>query len=330
MILKSFELNRINLKTNKIILFYGKNEGYKNQEIKNLSKSYSTILNYDQNEIIENSSEILDSFFTRSLFEKEKFVIINRATDKIYELIDHISSKNTGENIFIINADHLEKKSKLRKYFEKSNIYLCIPFYPDTNEALSKIAFQILKNKNISISSSNLNLIVSKCKGDRKVLFTELEKIIAYANDGKNINTEVILKLTNLIENHSVLDLVDNCLAKNKKKTISILIENNFSNEDCILITRIFLNKLKKILNLCEEFEKNKNIELTISTARPPIFWKEKEVTKQQIINWTPRKIKETLYKINDIELSIKKNYENSVNLITNFILNLSSNQSNN
>ena len=134
-------------------------------------------------------------------------------------------------------------------------------------------------------------MIVSKCKGDRKVLFTELEKIIAYANDGKNINTEVILKLTNLIENHSVLDLVDNCLAKNKKKTISILIENNFSNEDCILITRIFLNKLKKILNLCEEFEKNKNIELTISTARPPIFWKEKEVTKQQIINWTPRKI---------------------------------------
>ena len=330
MILKSFELNKINLKINKFILFYGKNEGYKNQEIKNLNKSYSTILSYDQNEIIENSSEILDTFFTRSLFEKEKFVIINRATDKICELIDQISNRNTGENVFIINADSLEKKSKLRKYFEKSSTNICIPFYPDTIETLSKIASQTLKNKNIAISSSNLNLIISKCGGDREVLIKELEKITCYANNRKKIDTEVILKLTNLIENHSISDLVDNCLAKNKKKTINILLENNFSSEDCILITRIFLNKLKRILNLCEKFEKNKNLELTVSAAKPPIFWKEKEITKQQILNWTPKKIKESLYNVNEIELSIKKNYDNSINLITNFILNLASNQSNN
>ena len=186
------------------------------------------------------------------------------------------------------------------------------------------------KNKNISISSSDLNLIVNKCGGDRNILFAELEKIENYTKNGKKINSESIAKLTNLAENHSMSELIDNCLAKNKKKTINILIQNNFNNEDCILISRIFLIKLKKILKLCLDFQESKNLDLTIAKAKPPIFWKEKEITKQQILNWTPKSVKETLFKVNDIEFSMKKNYENSINLITDFILNLVSKKTNN
>ena len=158
----------------------------------------------------------------------------------------------------------------------------------------------------------------------------ELEKIEFYGKKGKKITTESIIKLSNLIENHSISELVDSCLARNKKKTVNILIENNFSNEDCILIIRIFLNKLKKILKLANEYKKNKNIDLTISSAKPPIFWKEKEITKQQILNWDPENLKILLYKINNIELLIKRNYDNSVNLITDFILNQASIRPNN
>ena len=111
------------------------------------------------------------------------------------------------------------------------------------------------------------------------------------------------MKITNLIENHSLSELVDNCLAKNNKKIINILNENNFNNEDCILITRSLLNKSKKVLQLVKEFENNKNIELTISSAKPPIFWKDKEITKQQIKQWKPESIKDLIYKLADIEL---------------------------
>ena len=88
------------------------------------------------------------------------------------------------------------------------------------------------------------------------------------------------------------LNLIDNCLAKNKKKTINILNENNFSNEDCILIVRTFLNKLKKYLNYLKNMKKIKILDLTISSAKPPIFWKDKEITKQQIFKWKPENIK--------------------------------------
>jgi DNA polymerase-3 subunit delta len=106
--------------------------------------------------------------------------------------------------------------------------------------------------------------------------------------------------------------------------------ENNFNNEDCILITRTFLNKSKKILKLSNEFKINKNIDLTISSARPPIFWKDKEITKQQIYKWTPQSIKKMIFKLSEIELLIKKNINNSINLITDFILDQSTSDTSN
>jgi len=329
MIIKSYETSKIDIKKNPLILFYGKNEGLKNQTKITLLNKKKITSNYEEIEIINKTDEFFENLNSKSLFEEEKIINITRVTDKIFKIISEIIEKEIKDLIIILDSDNLEKKSKIRSLFEKSKKCICVPFYPDTNETLSKLAFQTLKKNNISISSSNINLIVNKCTGDRKILSAELEKIINYARYGKKIDTEEITKLTNLIENHSISELIDNCLAKNKNKTINILVENNFSSEDCVIITRVFLNKLKKILNLCEEFKKNNNLDLTIAAAKPPIFWKEKEITKKQVLSWTPKKIKETLYEINNIELSIKKNYDNSINLITDFILNLVSKKSN-
>ena len=330
MIIKSFEINKINFDQNKLVLFYGKNEGFKNEATNNLIKDKDEITKYEEKEILENINDFIESILSKSLFESEKIIIIKRATDKILKIIDEIDSKNIEDIKIIFNADNLEKKSKLRSLFEKDKKYVCVPFYPDTEQTLSKLTFNFLKKKNISISQSNINLIVNKCNGDRETLLNELNKIEYFSKNGKKITAENIAKLTNLIENHGISELIDNCLAKNKKKIVNILNENNFNNEDCILITRTFLNKAKKILKLSSEFQNNKNIDLTISSAKPPIFWKDKEITKQQIYKWTPENIKQLIYKLSEIELLIKKNINNSINLITDFILNQASSNTNN
>ena len=329
MIIKSYELNKLNLDQNKIILFYGKNEGLKNDSINNLLKNKENISKYEEKEILENTNIFLENVFSKSLFENEKIIIVKRVTDKILKVIEEIEEKKIEDLKIIINADILEKKSKLRLFFEKSKEHVCVAFYPDTNQVLSKLTYNFFNQKKISISPANINLIVNKCNGDRETLFNELDKIEYFSKSGKKITEESIIKLTNLIENHSISDLIDNCLAKNKKKIINILNENNFGNEDCIIITRTFLLKSKKILKLCSEFKSNKNIDLTISSAKPPIFWKDKEITKQQIYKWTPENIKKLIYKLNEIELLIKKNINNSINLITDFILDQSSSNTN-
>ena len=330
MIIKSYETNKINFEKNKFVLFYGKNEGFKNEVTNNLIKNKDNIVKYEEKEILENVNDFIESILSKSLFESEKIIIIKRVTDKILKIIDEVDSKNFEDIKIIFNADNLEKKSKLRSLFEKDKKYICVPFYPDTDQTLSKLTYNFFQKKNILISPSNINLIVNKCNGDREILLNELNKIEYYSKNGKKITTESIAKLTNLIENHGTSELIDNCLAKNKKKIVDILNENNFNNEDCILIIRSFLNKAKKILILSNEFQNNKNIDLTISSAKPPIFWKDKEITKQQIYKWTPENIKKLIYKLSEIELLIKKNINNSINLITDFILNQASSSTNN
>ena len=330
MIIKSFEINKIDFDKNKLVLFYGKNEGFKNEATNNLIKEKDEVTKYEEKEVLENINNFIESILSKSLFESEKIIIIKRVTDKILKIIDEIDSKNIEDIKIILNADNLEKKSKLRSLFEKDKKYVCVPFYPDTEQTLSKLTFNFLKKKNISISQSNINLIVNKCNGDRETLLNELNKIEYFSKNGKKITAENIAKLTNLIENHGISELIDNCLVKNKKKIVNILNENNFNNEDCILITRTFLNKAKKILKLSSEFQNNKNIDLTISSAKPPIFWKDKEITKQQIYKWTPENIKQLIYKLSEIELLIKKNINNSINLITDFILHEASSNTNN
>jgi len=330
MIIKSYETNKINFEKNKFVLFYGKNEGFKNEVTNNLIKNKDNIVKYEEKEILENVNDFIESILSKSLFESEKIIIIKRVTDKILKIIDEVDSKNFEDIKIIFNADNLEKKSKLRSLFEKDKKYICVPFYPDTDQTLSKLTYNFFQKKNILISPSNINLIVNKCNGDREILLNELNKIEYYSKNGKKITTESIAKLTNLIENHGTSELIDNCLAKNKKKIVDILNENNFNNEDCILITRTFLNKAKKILILSNEFQNNKNIDLTISSAKPPIFWKDKEIVKQQIYEWTPENIKKLIYKLSEIELLIKKNINNSINLITDFILNQASSSTNN
>ena len=330
MIIKFFDLKKINLDLNKFILFYGKNEGLKNEAVNNLIKNKDKIFKYDEKEILDNLNGFFENLLSKSLFESEKIIIIKRASDKILKIIEEIDVKNIKDTIIIIKADNLEKKSKLRSLFEKNKKYICVAFYSDTQQTLSKLTYDFLKDKNLSISTSNINLIINKCNGEREVLFNELQKIEYFSKNGKKITSENIAKLTNLIENHSISELIDNCLAKNKKKIINILNENNFNNDDCILITRTFLNKSKKILKLSNEYMANKNIELTISSARPPIFWKDKDITKQQIYKWEPENIKKLIYKLSEVELLIKKNITNSINLITDFILDQSSSNTNN
>ena len=325
MIIKSFELKKINFEINKFILFYGKNNGLKNEAIDILIKEKNKISNYEEKEILDNEQNFIENILSKSLFEKEKFIVIKRATDKILKIIEILHSKNLEDTTIIINSDNLEKKSKLRSFFEKDKKLVCIPFYPDNEQTLSKLTYNFFRDKKISISTSNINLIVNKCSGDREALINELQKIEYFNKNGKKINSENISKLINLRENHSISELVDNCLAKNNKRTISILNENNFSNEDCIMIIRSFLIKAKKLLILSTTFEINKDIDLTILSAKPPIFWKEKEITKQQIYKWKPENIKKLIYKLSEIELLIKKNINNSINLITDLILSQSS-----
>ena len=321
MILKTFELSKIKNDTI-FYLLYGKNEGLKSECINEiLNKDIGKVYNYDEKQIKDEIETFYENILSGSLFEDNKIIIINRATDKIYEIIQDLIDRDIHNIKIIINAGTLETRSKIRSLFEKQKDLICIPTYQDNNDTLSKLAAIFFRDEKISISQQNINLIIEKCNGDRGFLRNELNKIKNYASDKKKLSSKEILKLINLTENFEFSELIDNCLAKNQNKMINILNENNFNTEDCIIILRTFLSKAKRNLKLAIEFEKNKDINKTINSAKPPIFWKEKNIVKIQLNKWKPEKIKKLIDSINNIELETKKNFNNSILITTNFIL---------
>ena len=324
MIIKSFEINKIKLNNHKFYLFYGDNEGLKEETIKDLfEKNYSNkIHRYEEKEILDNTNDFFNSILTKSFFDNEKLIIINRATDKIKNIIEELIEKNPEDIQIILNSKNLEKKSILRKIFEKEKLIVCVPFYEDNNQTLNSIINIFFRSKKIPISQKLINILIERSRGDRKNLNNELEKIESFSSNKKSLNLEEIIKLTNLADNYGASELIDHSLAKNTRKTVTILSENNYSDEDNIIIIRTLLAKLKRLVKIHELVDEKNNIEQAISASKPPVFWKDKPLVIQQIKSWKKEHLKNLIYKTNEIELLIKKNSAVAKNILSDFIIN--------
>ena len=322
MISKYYEIEKFKNKTN-YFLFYGENEGQKQDVIQTNFSQFTkeNIYKYTEKDIIENKQIFLENIYSKSFFENEKLILISDISDKILNLIEEIIESNINDVVIILIAKRLDKKSKLRNYFEKEKTVLVVPFYEDTAQTLLSISKKILFENKINLSSENINLIIERSQGDRINLKNELQKIINLSQSNKKLELEDILKLTNLSENYSAGELVDNCLSKNKKRTLNILNENIPSSEDNILILRTFLNKLKRLRKLRLNLNENNNIDQVINSFKPPIFWKDKNIIKQQIKIWELNDIENFIVDLNNTESLIKKNPQISNQIINNMIL---------
>ena len=325
MIKKYFDLKKTNLDDYNLYLFYGNNDGLQNEVINdNFTNNFKGSVNrYDENEFINNYEVVSSELLTSSLFEKEKIIIISRTSDKLLKLVEEILDKAIKDIKIILKSSVLEKRSKIRNFFEKRKDLIIVPFYEDNINTLSAIVIKFINQNNINMARESINLLVNRANGSRKILKIELDKILNYSFTNKKIDLSIVKKLTNLNENYSVNELADNYLERNKKNIAKILNENNYSDEDCILILRTVLSKSKRLFSIIEKYNETRNLDDAISNTKPPIFWKDVESIKKQVNSWKINDLKEKIYQINEVETLVKNNSKNSLNLISDFIVNI-------
>ena len=142
MILKPYQLSDTKSKNSSFFLFYGQNEGHKNEAIqKILDMGFAkNIFRYEEDEILNNYNNFIKELSNKSFFEEKKIIIISRASEKIYSLIIDVVDKNIEDVKIIINSKPLDKKSKLRSNFEKEKNLVCVAFYDDNNATLANFA----------------------------------------------------------------------------------------------------------------------------------------------------------------------------------------------
>ena len=325
MIVKNYESKKIDIKLNKFFLLNGDNDGAKEDFIKSILKEkYINSEIYFENEILNNLENFYSSVSTKSFFDDEKIIIIKKSTNKILNLVEEIREKSFKDLILILNADLLDKKSKLRNFFEKEKETICVAFYTDTHQTLNIIANNFLRDIKLSLSQQSINLIIEKSNGSRQHLQNELEKINSLSLTNKKIEINQIMKITNLGNQNTISELIDLCLIKNKVKMIKMLNENNFTGDDSILILRSLLNKTKRLFNLSKSYQVNRNIDSLVLSYKPTIFWKEKDLVKQQIKIWSLINIKKLISQISTIEQLVKQTPLQSKIILSDFLLKIS------
>ena len=326
MIIKSFNLKYLKESKSNFFLFYGENEGQKDEVIYNifLKDFKGEVVKYDENQILENKDIFLETCLNESLFESEKIIQVSRVTSKLFDIITDLTSKKIYNKKIIFNSNILEKKSKIRQLFETEKELVCSAFYQDNSSSLFKIANDFFKKNNISISSENINLIIEKCAGDRKNLQNEMNKILNFSFKKNKISRGEILKLINLHGNENLFELIDYCLAKNLTKVINIINNNSFNKSDSIILIRSLISRLKRLIELKKLYTQANDVNEAINTYKPLIFWKDKEIVKKQMGAWSVEKLYALLDKVSFLEVSLKKNNEFSNNIIFDLILNTS------
>ena len=323
MIIKSFEIDKIKKTQAKFFLLYGDNQGFKNDIISllKLNKEINADVYYEA-EILKDTSNFTNTILSKSFFDNEKFIVIRKSTDKIISCIEFLLEKKIDGTTIILEADILEKKSKLRNLFEKNKDLICIPFYPDNYQTLNSIALKYFREKKISVSNETINLIIDRANGQRQFLKTELNKIENYTMGKNKLSFEEIKKITNLGSNQDVSELIDTCLNKNQNKLNNIINENILTTDDVILIIRVFLSKTKRLLKIKDNMKSVKNIDKVISSYKPPIFWKDKDIIKNQLKFWSRDEILNLINEINELEIKVKKNISQPIIVLIDFLLN--------
>ena len=320
MIIKEFQINKNIIDDYNFYLFYGINEGLKDEIIRSKFKSQkdASFKNISEVDVLKNISTFFDEITTKSFFDNRKIILINSVTNKLFDVIKQIVEKKITDITFILDAGLLDKRSKIRNLFETDKNLICIPFYEDKIVTLENLVKQFFISNKVKISQEIINLIVNKSSGNRKMLQNELKKIEPYLINRSNIKLDELKTLLNSNEEMNLSDLVNYCLLKNERKTLFLLNENNFYTEDMIIIVRTFLTKVKKLLEIRNN--ENENVESLIANFKPPIFWKEKPIIKEQLSKWSNISLFYLLEKINKTEYLIKANQNNSKNILFNFI----------
>jgi len=325
MILKSYEISKINFSKYKTFLLYGENNGLIKETVNKIliKANCDNVFRYTENEVLSNLEIFYNQVFTSSFFETKKILIVSQITNRFEETINSILEKKNEDTTIILIADRLDKKSKIRSLFEKNKQIICMAFYADDRRILDKLIREFFVKKKIPISQTQINLILTKVF-DRNQLNIELNKIEVFLSNKTKIKSDEILKLISLSENHTASELVDNYLAKNQRKIMEILNENIINSEENLILIRVFLSKIKRLQKLKLSLKNfNGDIERTISEFKPIIFWKEKDIIKQQLKSWSLNQLRSLLKDLNYLELIVKKNFSNSNLIINNFFLKL-------
>lgn len=326
MIFKNFNLNiQLLIKQKNLFLIYGENQTLiseiKEKILTGIKNGLNfSILKYQEDFLLQNTS-IIDQFLNSdNLFGDGELLVVSMTTDKILNLFNENEIKNSNKKIIFL-SDKLTKKSKIRTLAERDSNFACIACYEDTPEQLQNMLAEKLKLSKVEISREMVSSIFELNLLNRQDINDALNKIQLIQNTSR-VNKEMLKEIFHSSSKNDNFEIVNNCLLRNKSiinKSLNNVYAYGINFNEILAALKYKTNKLLDILNFSSTFSINELVE----NYKPAIFWKEKKIIKDQLIEWSKKDLENLLNNIFDIEIKCKKNYEISSIILQNFLIDI-------
>ena len=327
MIVKSFGVNFKELLKKNFTLLYGENSSFifeiEQKIIKEAKNNNGLVVKKYQEEYFLQNKDVFEQFInSESLFGDQELVIISESTDKILEIFDNtIASTNNKKIIFLSSL--LTKRSKLRNLAETETDFNCIACYDDTPVQLQSILLQKLKDNKISVSREFLNSIFEVNSLNRQDINDAITKI-QLIQSTSNIKEENLKNIFYSSSHNDNFEIINFCLLGDKKNINKVLSNIYIQGINFNEILAALKYKVNKLIEISVSNTSDLNVNQLVENYKPPIFWKEKNMVKEQLRRWTNGELNKLMEIIYETEINCKKNYEISNTILQQFIVSTS------
>ncbi|MGY8985081.1 MAG: DNA polymerase III subunit delta [Sphingomonadales bacterium] len=300
------------------VLIYGPDEGLVRERAHRISKQVVEDLSDPFNvvrpslsQVIEEPSILLDELLSLSMVGGRRLVRLDGAEDKAYQGLEQALSgipKDGEKNLLVVTAGNLKPSSKIRKLFEGLEIAVTIACYADSSKDVEELIIEVLGANNLKADPQAISFLLNNLGSDRLISRSELEKIVLYAGDriDRVIKLEDVITLIGDSATLTLNDIASATTGGDLKRLDQLLERAQSQGENAIAIIRALSRRLQQFHLVKGLIEAGQPIDSAIGKLRPPLFFKEKDIFRNQLFLWSSQKLGKALLLLSDAELGCK------------------------
>jgi DNA polymerase-3 subunit delta len=296
------------------VLFYGPDGGLVREQSKKILSTLVkddsdpfAITQLDADQIKEDPSRLFEALSAMSLMGEAPTVVVRDASDKLTTTVKEALEMTECQNYLILLGGDLQKKSTLRSLAEKHKQTACLACYREEGANLANTVRQRLEKEGIHYQRDTFIYLTSILGNDRGVTESELDKLILYLGDDKELTMEIVEALTNENDEKGLDDLclaiAEGQVAKVNQLCESLFLEGNHP----VMMVRAFSRYLQRIHTARGYVAKGETPDKAMLYLRPPVFFKQKDMFRRHMQSFTDAKLISLLAAMNKTELEVKR-----------------------
>lgn len=261
-------------------VIYGSNEGLQAEYVKKFTTAVCPdpydpfrVVYLNGSDVNGDPGILFGEYNGQSLMGGRRVVIVRDGDNNLTKHVKALLENNVSDTLLIVSSGSLNKKSSLVRLAEENENMAAIACYEDRDEDIFNSTRAKFIENGITIGNEALQLLCARLSNDRMSNSGEIEKLITYLGDHKNVTVEDVQKIISDASSSSGDDVCFAAAGGYADKALAAF--NKLVNEgnEPISIIRSLTYHFNKILTCKAFMENGDTVDKAVFKLQPRIIF---------------------------------------------------------